>query len=424
MKKIVLVSAVAVLAMAFAGISVRTMAQTLTADTVSMSAGYVDEVYYAMPDGIAKISPRNDWDIAFRTQQMSSSILTNDGAGVTLWSYPNADTTGWETVDTAGLYTWTPMYNDPADWENGAFSRHALGHPDYGWGVYNAVTHDVVGDSIFIIQLRDGSFKKFRIIKKNSVANMYEFKWADLDGGNPVTTGLSLTLFTDVDFMGFSLPSASIVEYQPPVADWDILFTKYMSVQPDGTPYPVTGVLSNPNVKVKRFAGVPLTYNDWWVGDWDSTRSPIGWDWKEFNMSTFTYDVVDSLVFFVLSQNSDIYKLVFTKFEGTSTGNIMFDYGKVSSLGIGGKDRQMTVTAYPNPASDRVHVYFSGNVTGVAEIILSDLTGKAVRSQRAEVKAGNLEETVIDVTGLPSGIYLAVITNGSEKAVQKIVVSR
>ena len=86
--------------------------------------------------------------------------------------------------------------------------------------------------------------------------------------------------------------------------------------------------------------------------------------------------------------------------------------------------RQMTVTAYPNPASDRVHVYFSGNVTGVAEIILSDLTGKAVRSQRAEVKAGNLEETVIDVTGLPSGIYLAVITNGSEKAVQKIVVSR
>jgi hypothetical protein len=314
------------------------------------------------------------------------------------------------------------MYNDPTDWENGAFSRNALGHPDYGWGVYNAVTHDVVGDSIFIIQLRDGSFKKLRILKKNSVANMYEFKWADLDGGNPVTVGLSLALFTDVDFMGFSLPAASIIEYQAPVADWDILFTKYMSVQPDGSPYPVTGVLSNPNVKVKRFAGVPLTYNDWWVGEWDSTRAPIGWNWKVFNGSS--YDIADSLVFFVLSQNNDIYKLVFTKFEGSSTGNIMFDYGKVSSLGIGGDEKKMTVTTYPNPASDRVHIYFSGSVTGMAEIILSDLTGKAVRSLQAGVKAGSFEEAVIDVAGLPSGIYLAVITNGAEKAVQKIVVSR
>jgi hypothetical protein len=422
MKKIILVSAVAVLVIAFAGISGRTMAQTLTADTVTMSPGYADEVYYSMPGGIAKVSPRSGWDIAFRTGQMSSSILTNDGAGVILWSYPNADTTGWAAVDTAGLSTWTPMYNDPTDWENGAFSRNALGHPDYGWGVYNAVTHDVVGDSIFIIQLRDGSFKKLRILKKNSVANMYEFKWADLDGGNPVTVGLSLALFTDVDFMGFSLPAASIIEYQAPVADWDILFTKYMSVQPDGSPYPVTGVLSNPNVKVKRFAGVPLTYNDWWVGEWDSTRAPIGWNWKVFNGSS--YDIADSLVFFVLSQNNDIYKLVFTKFEGSSTGNIMFDYGKVSSLGIGGDEKKMTVTTYPNPASDRVHIYFSGSVTGMAEIILSDLTGKAVRSLQAGVKAGSFEEAVIDVAGLPSGIYLAVITNGAEKAVQKIVVSR
>ncbi len=424
MKKITLFAITMLISGMFTGMVIPVRAQTLTSDSVTMSPGYANEVYYSMPNGEISAGPRNTWDIAFRTSKMSSSILINDGAGVILWSYPNADSSGWASVDTAGLFAWTPMYNDPTDWENGAFSRYAQGHPDYGWGVYNTITHDVVGDSIFIIQLRDGSLKKFRIIKKNSVADIYSFKWADIDGGNEMTEDLALETFLDQDFFGYSLETAAPAPFQPLTAQWDILFTKYMSVQEDGSPYPVTGVLSNPEVKVKRFAEVPVTYADWWVGDWDSTRSPIGWDWKSFNMGTFSYEITDSLVFFVLAQDNNIYKLVFTKFEGSSTGNIGFDRGKVSSLGIGDAGRSMAVTAYPNPASDRVRLYFSPGTSGKADILLTDLTGRVVASQQMNATAGNLEEAVFDVSSLTSGIYLAVITSGSEKAIRKIVVRR
>jgi hypothetical protein len=420
MKKSTIITATLMITIAaFCG---RMQAQTLTGDTVTMSPGYANEVYYSMPNRVVLESPRTGWDIAFRTPPRSSSILTNDATGIVLWSYPNADTTGWATVDTAGLSNWTPMYNDQKDWENGAFSRNALGHPDYGWGIYNTQTHDLAGDSLFIIKLDATTFKKFRIIKKQSIADIYTFRWADLDGSNEVTYDLSLGAYTDYDFIGFSLSTSSIVIFQPPLAQWDILFTKYMSVQPDGTPYPVTGVLSNPDIRAKRFASVPLTYSDWWVGEWDSTRSTIGWNWKIFNSSS--YDIVDSLVFFVLSQDNNIYKLVFTKFEGGSTGNIMFDYGKVSSLGIGGEGDRMTVTAYPNPAAGLLHIYFSAHSTGQAELCLTDLTGKTVRTVRTDARSGELNEAVADVSGLDPGIYLAVIKIGNEHAVQKIVVSR
>jgi hypothetical protein len=422
MKTLVQIITVSVIIAALSGGASISAAQTLQRDTVSMSPGYANEVYYSMPNRVVLESPRTGWDIAFRTSPWSSSILTNDGTGIVLWSYPKADTNGWAAIDTSGLSTWTPMYNDPNDWENGAFSRNALGHPDYGWGIYNSQTHDVVGDSLFIIKLNDITYKKFRIIKKHSVANIYTLRWADLDGSNEVTYDLSLGSYTDYDFTGFSLSTSSIVEFQPPLAQWDILFTKYMSVQPDGTPYPVTGVLSNPDIKTKRFASVPLTYSDWWVSEWDSTRSTIGWNWKVFNGSS--YDIVDSLVFFVLSQDNNIYKLVFTKFEGGSTGNIMFDRGKVSSLGIGNNGKAMTMTAYPNPATTDLHLYFSATSQGQADIRLTDITGKTVRTFRTDTRSGELSEAVMDVTGLNPGIYMAVITAGGERAVQKIVVSR
>ncbi|HNY03871.1 MAG TPA: hypothetical protein PKG48_14850, partial [Bacteroidales bacterium] len=69
-------------------------------DSLSLSANYVNEVYYSFTNGVVQTSPRSTWDIAFRTMKRSSSILINDGAGVVLYTYPYADTTGWAVIDT------------------------------------------------------------------------------------------------------------------------------------------------------------------------------------------------------------------------------------------------------------------------------------------------------------------------------------
>jgi len=394
-------------------------------DTVIMGTSYANEIYYSMSNGKILASPRNTWDIAFRTMLRSSSILTNDGSGVTLYSYPKSDTSGWASVDTSGFKTWTPMYNDPNDWENGAFSRNAKGYPDYGWGIYNSVSHDVVGDSLFIIQLRDGSFRKLWIKAKRSVLDIYQFRFANLDGTNDHTDTLNLSNDQATDFTGFSLETNQRVDFQPPTSSWDVVFTKYMSIQPGDIPYPATAVLNNPEIKSKKFHPVPLTYMNWQVNPWDSLRSPIGWDWKSFNMTTMTYEIVDSLVYFIQPSSKDVYKLYFTSFAGSSTGVISFMLEKVLSFGINEHNSSgLSVKVYPNPVRDNMNIIVTANNSDELHIVLSDLSGRQLGADHPARLNEGLNQFSIDVTGINPGVYFVTASTTDAKAVTKVIISR
>ncbi len=397
----------------------------MVSDSIVLSSGYTNEVYYNLDGGEIQTSPRNQWDIAFRTKKMSSSILTNDGSGVVLYTYPKADTTGWNTIDTSGLSTWTPMYNDPNDWENGAFSRNSAGHPDYGWGKYNEVTHNLVGDSIFIIKVRDGSFKKLWIVRKYSSLDTYYFRYANLDGTNDMYVSCNFDGLTDKDFIGYTFETNSLVTYEPASAYWDIVFTKYMSIQPNGTPYPVIGILSNQGIKTKKFYPVPLSYDNFGAGTWDSTRSSIGWDWKVFDMNTFSWKISDSTVFFIKALNGDIYKLCFTSFAGSSTGVVKFERKKAAGAGI--KDFEFSdiqLTLFPNPASSRINLYVTGKSGEEVSITLTDLSGRQLRADRPGRMADGPNAYLMDVTGVQPGVYFVTVSTAASKTVTKVIITR
>ncbi|MEI7980764.1 MAG: T9SS type A sorting domain-containing protein, partial [Bacteroidota bacterium] len=344
-------------------------------------------------------------------------------SGVVLYTYPYADTTGWATVDTAGLSTWKPMYNDPADWENGAFSRNATGHPDYGWGKYNDVTHNLVGDSLFIIKLRDGSFKKFWIVKKLSAADIYSFRYANLDGSNENSVKQDLSGFTGEDFYGFSLVDNTPVSFEPPIAGWDLLFTKYMSVQPNGTPYLVTGVLCNKNAASEKFHPVPFVFSDFGAGIWDSTRSSVGWDWKVFDMNTFTYRIVDSTVYFIKGMNGDIHKLYFTGFAGSTTGVITFVKSRAAAAGVNDLAGNSTdIKVYPNPATDRIIINITGKTGEELSLILTDLSGRQLRADRPGRLADGPNVFSMDVTGVQPGVYFVTVLTAATKTVTKVII--
>jgi hypothetical protein len=171
--------------------------------------------------------------------------------------------------------------NSTTDWETGAFCQNQLGHPDYGWGRYNSASHDVVGDSLYLIKLRDGSLRKLWIMRKYSSLNTYEFRYANLDGSGDTTVVLDCNPYSDKNFVGFSLTTNQVVDFEPVSStDWDILFTKYMYTYPDGVLYPVTGVLSNYDIKVNKFEHVAPDFRAFDPAAMDSSRSAIGWDWK------------------------------------------------------------------------------------------------------------------------------------------------
>ncbi|MCX6248740.1 MAG: T9SS type A sorting domain-containing protein [Bacteroidetes bacterium] len=392
----------------------------LKTDSITMGQYYANEIYYSMKNGEVSSYARNSWDIAFRTTIRSSSILTNDGYSVILWSYPKADTAGWASVDTSGLYTWTPMYNDPGDWENGAFSRNATGHPDYGWGRYNDQTHDVVGDSIFIIKLRNGSFRKLEIIRKNSVNNIYYFRFAKLDGTGQQDLSLNCNTYLAREFVGYSIETNEVVEYQPNKTDWDILFTKYMSIQHNGQPYAVTGVLNRDGVKSKTFYPVSLDYVDFTRGTWDSTRSAIGWEWKYID-TNYVYHIKDSTVYFVKSSNGEVVKLVFSKFAGSSTGLIVFKTGKVPGLGIPVNQNSGEISVYPNPATDLVHVTFTRTSVEPSILELTDISGRLVEKRLVNTDSGMV---LLNVSGLGSGIYIIKLSSPEGSVIRKIMISR
>ena len=109
MKKSVHFTALLIIASLFLVKSASVAQVNAISDSVIMGPGYADEIYYSMTTGSVLVSPRNTWDIAFRTRVMSSSILTNDGKGVVLYTYPKSDTSGWSSLDTTGLYGWTPL---------------------------------------------------------------------------------------------------------------------------------------------------------------------------------------------------------------------------------------------------------------------------------------------------------------------------
>ncbi|MDP1622291.1 MAG: T9SS type A sorting domain-containing protein [Bacteroidales bacterium] len=397
----------------------------MKSDSIVMSAGYANDVFYSMANGVVQTSPRATWDIAFRTMKMSSSILTNDGSGVVLYTYPKADTSGWATMDTAGLSSWKPMFNDPTDWENGAFSRNASGHPDYGWCKYNDVTHNLTGDSLFVIKLRDGSFKKLWMMKKLSAANIYIFRYANLDGSSEQNVSEDLNSVMTTDFSGFSLQTNSRVAFEPAKTSWDILFTKYMSIQSNGTPYLVTGVLSNESVKTKKFYPVSLDYSDFGAGTWDSTRSSIGWDWKVFDMQSFTFKVVDSTVYFVKPVQGDIYKLIFTHFAGTSTGLVKFDLVKAAGVGISETFAgNIQSTVFPNPATSRINLYMTGITGEDLTITLTDLSGRQLRADRPGRMADGPNAYSMDVTGVQPGIYFVTVSTAATKTVTKVMIIR
>lgn len=390
-------------------------------DSVVMGPQYANDVYYSFRDGVVSTAPRANWDIGFQTSVYSATIITNGAKPVLLYTYPYADTAGWSTVDTTGISYYTVLYDSEHDWEEGAFNRLSGGHPDYGWGKYNMVTHDVVGDSIYIVKLADGSARKLWILRKNSLENTYHFKYANIDGSNEVLVELNNNDFPDRNFIYWSLTDGGLYNNEPDTGSWDVVFTRYIAIQFEGTPYAVTGVLNNPEVCANEFHPVGPDFMDWQSLPFDSTKSPIGYDWKSFDFVS-GWTIVDSLAYFVSTRGGDVYKLVFTGFSGSGSGKAYFEKTLVSATGVEEVIPAGTAfTVSPNPISGMVRVQFSENLVGPAQISLVDLSGRTVYASQANIHSGSL------VFNLPErkagrGIHLLTIRFGNRIYTGKVMV--
>ncbi|HKK42178.1 MAG TPA: HmuY family protein [Bacteroidales bacterium] len=292
-----------------------------TTESLSMGSGYANDIYYRLSDGLTTVVPRTNWDIAFSVSAREAAILINGAAGVTLKAYP---VSGWSwdtTIDTTGYSTWASLNNSDTTWTEGAFNMNATDFPNYGWGNYDMVSHNVNGVSLYIITTRAGSMKKIWIEKKLSVEQQYVFRYANLDGSDEQDVTLDLAGRTN-NFDYYSLDTNEEADREPDATTWDIVFTKYID---NSINYPVTGVLQNIEITAQEGAAADMSADNMPETGYLTDMSTIGSDWKTIDMSTYQYSIDDSKVYYVKDRDDNIYRIQFKTFEGSSTGNLSFD---------------------------------------------------------------------------------------------------
>ena len=367
----------------------------------------------------------NSWELAFRLGIQTSSIFINSANGVSLYQVPNTDTSGWSALDTTGLQTWHQLFNSDTSWEYGAFDRSSTGFPDFSWGDYDFTSHVVTGDSLYVIKLSGSVYKKLWIVKKDF--GNWTFRYANLDNTGDQVVTLNNADYTDKNFAYYSITNGSALNLEPNTSDWDVLFTRYLTLlPPDNTPYLVTGVLNNVGVTVAEANGVdvqsvdPADYENSYV----ASISEIGYDWKYFDMNLNQFVVVSDLCYFVKSLDGNVYKIVFTGFEGAATGNISWEQSSaITSIQSINSDLSSAMV-YPNPVSDKLNIVFDvkQNISNL-KITLFDLNGKEMFHTATSGFAG-LNQQQFLLPELSNGLYLLKLDAAGGIVNLKVMINR
>ncbi|MBK8339262.1 MAG: T9SS type A sorting domain-containing protein [Flavobacteriales bacterium] len=313
--------------------------------------------------------------------------------------------------------TWTTSYNSDSDWSSGAFNQGLTTDEfDLGWGVYNMITHAVAGDSLFVIKLANGAFKKIRI--DALATGSYSFAWADVDGANEQTASVAKAAYADKNFAYYSLENNVALDREPVNNTWDLLFTKYTTFIP--TAYGVSGVLTNKYITSLRVDGVDPSLADWTTAPFDSVINTIGYDWKTFNMQTFQYEYDQDLTFFVQDRTGSIWKLLFTEYGGSATGDMTFTQELVSAASVEERATNGQAVVFPNPATDAVNVLFDIPATD-AVLTIHDVAGSLARTERF---AGitPMSTRILDISGLRTGVYSLRLEHASGAVYSRLVV--
>jgi hypothetical protein len=295
-------------------------------ETISLGANYSNDIFYRLSDGLVTSAPRTNWDIGFSVSAREAAIITNGAAGVTLKVCPTTANWTWTTpIDTAGYSKWTTLYNSDTTWTEGAFNMNATGHPNYGWGKYSEITHNLDGVALYIIKTRNGSFKKIWIEKKQSVDQIYNFRYADINGSNEKIVTM-LCAGKNKNFLYYSIDTNAQVDREPETSQWDIVFTKWIDRSIN---YPVTGVLQNIGVSALKSTDTDPSSTNMPSSGYLSAISTVGSDWKTVNMTTYQYSIDATHVYLLKDLNKQIFRIKFKTFEGSTTGNLTFDISTV-----------------------------------------------------------------------------------------------
>ncbi len=401
--------------------------QTVIQDSVIIGNGYANKAFYSLQNGTVATIPNNNWDLAVAVYSIqSASIRINSAFGTRLWQYTAGDTTAWASLDTTGIASstgWIECFDQDTAYEPSAFEYTMTGHPNYGWGVYNSVTHDVNGIALFVAKSYTGTYKKVWIKNQKAITNTMTIRVANLDGTNDTTITFTKT-YANKNYVYIALESLIINDIEPANTSYELIFDKYNAyINPPGVYYPVSGVRLNRNIQAAEARGIHEDDAVYTNFTFSNNMTLIGHDWKIQPPPVWV--IVDSLSYFVLDNPGNVWQIWFTGFSGSSSGKYYFNKRQVAFASIEDEDDNLLkVSVYPNPTSEIVNIIYTNESSTNGWARVFDINGKLIHSVVLTPSASLLQNIVLQPKqiGWDAGIYFVQIELNGKITVQKLII--
>lgn len=305
----------------------------VTTVVIPMTRYYTYQVYFDLESSeIVSSNDRSIFDLNFDSNDTSTIIKLNTAnfAMVAETEFEKLE----DVTDTIGL-TWKFDKSD--------------GNPDsiaiQNW--INIENNDTTySNKIWIINRGVSSLginlglKKIQFV--DLVEGKYYFTYSNMDNSGKVTASVAKdNLYS---YVQFSFTQEEVVQTEPEVSDWNLLFTQYTTLlyTNEGLPYPylVTGVL-NSFVNTNIALDTTLNFEDIFLSDtskfeFSTVLDKIGYDWKELvgdvNTGDIYYEIKLNYNYILRVNNLYYYKLRFTNFydpESGEKGFPTFEYQKL-----------------------------------------------------------------------------------------------
>ncbi len=413
--------------------------QTVITDTVSMGPGYSNFAFFNVSSGVKNTMPINSWHMSHTSNTRDNALKFNHTGDAFVYLYPNGDNKAFASFDTTGWQKWVKPYNDLVKHEEGALNKQKSSNMwDFSWGVYDAATHKVVGDSMYLITLGKGQnmrFFKFMPVSQESNGD-FIFTIAELNGSNAVTDTLKQSLANGATYKYFNFTTMKQANVEPDAMEgWHLNFTRYyVPTLNQGVyiPYITAGVESKRGIRIAKFKGLAwsdLQSNHAQLIDDANTDTTggkgfrneltrVGHDWKTFNGQAFV--VADSMNYIVevpTTSGKEFWGVRFIGFGGSSTGNVVLQRVLLTSLSST-EALTKSFVIFPVPSNDQLFVK-SINNEPILSIHVYGLDGRILVSGDVD---SNEEVTALNISNLKSGQYIVEVKN--KNGVQSQIINK
>jgi hypothetical protein len=393
-------------------------------DSVTLGAGATDMVFYNIGTGTKTTASNNDWHIAFTVRpalfpyntNQAAALRINEANGLKLYRSPNQTLTTWSTFDTAGYTGWQQLHNPDTTWTIGAFNvnKDFNNLYNYGWGNYVFAEHSVVSDSsIYLLQLPDGSFRKFAMLAL-VYDTAFEVQFDKLDNSDFTTQEVRKIPYRTKSFVYYNLETKTILDKEPALTDWDMVFLRYTNSYDSTNITKDMGILTNDAKSVYAASG-STAQQACYSGTYSNYINVIGKSWMDQNDS-----IIPGLAYFISGGT----RFAMAEFGGSATGLMGFDISLCSTAGIADVNSNTSaISAYPVPASDILNVKLSSDNQTDASIQLLDMSGRMIQSQSAIIRSGE-NNFSLNISALQSGNYILSVSSAGGKMNRMVSVVR